>query len=856
MANRVSAVGVFDGKLQKVSLQLPTGWLSRGWRESLAPGVLLSYAPTSMTMSALRMLKRATKESWTCASCLRQQQRIARRCLVTSSTSKGASSAAAIADIDHPASRANPGIHHDDRTLRQIFDSPQVWRDFSAKNKYQYGGRNAGLFQNRYLTRPEGFQDFADVTLQKCKRIVAAVLSYDTVEGYKRVARDLDRLSDLLCRVIDLSDFVRSVHPDARIQDAATRAYASMFEYMNVLNTTTGLNDQLKRAASNPEVYKSWSEEERTVAAILIKDFSKSAIDLEQTKRQAFVDISNEVAEVGNDFVDQMAAEKPTLDLQSSQLKGMDPMLVRQLTRWGTVSLPATSMPATLALRTVEDADTRRDIYMANRTSSSENIQRLEHLLRKRAELANLSGYQSYGHMTLSDKMAKSPEAVTSFLDALAQDNGATVKAEVQELLELKQSDARAGNFPAGLNAWDRDYYTAQLMSSMRSKSRAPDFLSAYFSLGTVMQGLSRLFHRLYGLRLVPRETLPGETWNQDVRRLDVIDDNEGHIAVIYCDLFERAGKSPNPAHFTLRCSRRISDEEMQEAAQISSQPGSLFATAQEAANDGLATNFNPRDGNALYQLPTIALICDFSLPPQSSARPTLLTFRELTTLFHEMGHALHSVCGRTALQNVSGTRCATDFAELPSVLMENFASAPEVLALYARHWETDAPLRPERIRERVEVDRRMQGAEIESQILLGMLDQQYHSALPLTWSREGESTALYHKVWNKYSAVPEPAGTSWQGFFGHLFGYGATYYSYLFDRAIAGKIWRDVFQRHQGGAIDPEAGQLFREELLRHGGGRDGWRCVAGVLRDKSGVLAEGNKGAMEEVGKWGVHD
>ncbi|EMD00125.1 hypothetical protein BAUCODRAFT_63450 [Baudoinia panamericana UAMH 10762] len=805
------------------------------------------------------MLKRWERQAWTCPQCAHRQRKIVKRCLVTSSNAKGAAAAAAaVAEEWQPVSKASSSASHDDRTLRHIFDSPGFWKDFSAKTKYHYGGRQTGLFRNGYLTRPEGFQQFASVTLAKCERIVTAVLSYQTVEELRRVARDLDRLSDLLCRVIDLSDFVRSVHPDRRVQAAASQAYATMFEYMNVLNTTTGLNDQLKKASAVPEIYDSWSEEERTVAAILIKDFSKSAIDLAETDRQAFVDISNEIAQVGNDFVENMAAEKSTLSLESSRLKGMDPLFVRQLTRWGSVQLPTVGMPATLALRYVEDADTRREIYMASRTSSHSNLQRLEQMLKRRAELAKLSGYDSFAQLTLADKMAKTPEAVTSFLDALAKENAPRAREEVQDLLELKRSEARVGNFPAELNAWDRDYYTAQLMSGMRSKTRAPDFLSAYFSLGTVMQGLSRLFHRLYGIRLVPKETLPGETWNPDVRRLDVIDDHEGHIAVIYCDLFERAGKSPNPAHFTLRCSRRISEEEMQEAAELSSQSDSPFATAQEAANDGLATNFNPRDGNALYQLPTIALICDFSLPPQpNSGRPTLLTFRELTTLFHEMGHALHSICGRTALQNVAGTRCATDFAELPSVLMENFASAPEVLALYARHWETDAPLDPTRIKERVELDRRMQGAEIESQVLLGMLDQEYHSARPLTWPEGGigESTKLYHEVWNNYSQVPEPPGTCWQGFFGHLFGYGATYYSYLFDRAIAGKIWRDVFQRSANGAVDPNAGKRFREEVLRHGGGRDGWRCVAGVLGEEGSPLADGERKAMEEVGRWGVH-
>jgi intermediate peptidase len=753
-------------------------------------------------------------------------------------------------------SHRDPPSSHQDRTLRQIFDSQPFWKDFSQASA-STSSKPAGLFQNRYLTKPEGFEHFASVTLAKCKRIVTKVLAYDSVDQYKSIAKDLDRLSDLLCRVIDLCDFVRSTHPKRNMQLAATQAYAQMFEYMNVLNTTTGLNDQLKTALSLPEVTQSWSVEELTVANILARDFAKSAIDLPDVHRQAFVELSNTISEVGPEFVDNMASATPLLNLPSSKLKGMDPLVVRELTRWGSVTLPSLGMPASLALRTVEDADTRRDIYMANRTSAKQNIDRLERLLRQRAELARLSGHDSYAHMALSDKMAKSPEAVVKFLDALAADNAPIVQNEVQEMLDLKKSDARLGNFADQLNPWDRDYYQHRILNSMRSKQRTPDVLSAYFSLGTVMQGLSRLFHNLYGIRLVPKEAQPGETWNNDVRRLDVIDDQEGHVAVIYCDLFERAGKSPNPAHFTLRCSRRILPDELEEAEALRNATGQLFATAQEAATDGLAVNKSRRDNNHIYQLPTIALICDFAIPQAANIkRPALLTFREVQTLFHEMGHALHSICGRTALQNVSGTRCATDFAELPSVLMEHFASAPEVLALYARHWETDAPLDPSRVLARINLDTHSQGTETEAQLLLAMLDQNYHSSLPL--SPSFDSTKTYHDVWNRYSSIPEPAGTCWQGFFGHLYGYGATYYSYLFDRAIAGKIWKDVFRRVGGkGAVDPEAGARFRDEVLRHGGGRDGWHCVAGVLgEEQGGKLAEGGEEAMGMVGKWGVGD
>jgi intermediate peptidase len=306
----------------------------------------------------------------------------------------------------------------------------------------------------------------------------------------------------------------------------------------------------------------------------------------------------------------------------------------------------------------------------------------------------------------------------------------------------------------------------------VRSKQRNSDVLSAYFSLGTVMQGLSRLFERLYGIRLVPHETAPGETWNDDVRRLDVIDENEGHIAVVYCDLFERPDKNPNPAHFTLRCSRHITASEI---ADHISQGHPL-----SSINDGMASSTTP--SGSLYQLPTIVLICDFSVPsPSNATRPVLLSFKETETLFHEMGHALHSILGRTALQNVSGTRCATDFAELPSILMEHFATAPEVLALFARHWETGEQLPYRMVREHVEQVRLLEGSETEAQILLAMLDQEYHSALPLSWSQSQgggfESSKIYHELAERHCVLPDPKQTSWQGFYGHLFGYGATYY-------------------------------------------------------------------------------
>ena len=784
------------------------------------------------------MFKTVIKRPWVCSKCIRQQSQARRRLATAASQYYEARPV--------PVDNAAPGAQHDDRTLRQIFDSPSFWKDFSQSSNYGYNSRSSGLFQNRYLTEPKGFEVFANTSLRKAKGIVEKVLSASSVEDYKHVARDLDRLSDLLCRVIDLSDFVRATHPDPRIQAAATKAYSMMFEYMNVLNTTTGLNKQLDVAMNTPEVAASWSEEEVVVADILKRDFAKSAIDLPRAQRQRFVALSQEISEVGPDFVDYMAPEKEALTFQSSKLKGMDPMLARKYTQWGQITLPTIGGISAAALRSVQDEGARKEIFVASRTSSSKTLERLETLLRKRAELAKLSRYESYSHLTLGDKMAKSPESVNQFLQALSKDNRPLVKLEMAELLKAKMSNPNAAS-PI-LQPWDKDYYMTQILSSVRSRSRNPDFLSAYFSLGTVMQGLSRLFTRLYGIRFVPHETMAGETWNPDVRRIDVISETDGHVAVLYCDLFSRPGKSPNPAHFTLRCSREIANDELAEAA---SSPDQLFATPEESANDGMAFS---KSSGVLKQLPTIALICDFATNNNYANQPSLLSFTEVSTLFHEMGHAIHSILGRTSLQNVSGTRCATDFAELPSVLMEHFAADPSVLALFARHYETDQPLPYEMVAEKLALDKQFEGSDTENQIILSMIDQAYHSSLPLASSFN--STQIYHKLQRAHGVLPaDPPGTSWQGFFGHLFGYGSTYYSYLFDRVLAKRVWQMVFNAGKsGGSVERESGERMKERVLKWGGGRDPWRCLAEVLDD--GRVENGGEKAMSVVGSWGVKE
>lgn len=198
---------------------------------------------------------------------------------------------------------------------------------------------------------------------------------------------------------------------------------------------------------------------------------------------------------------------------------------------------------------------------------------------------------------------------------------------------------------------------------------------------------------------------------------------------------------------------------------------------------------------------------------------------------------------GRTEYQNVSGTRCATDFVELPSILMEHFLNSPLVLSLFDRHGTLAV---------------RQTGASLEdpcrsidtySQILLAMLDQMYHA--PAAVSPDFSSTLTLAKLYEARGLIPYVPGTSWQTQFGHLFGYGATYYSYLFDRAIASRVWRKLFMNDP---LNRDVGETYKSEILRYGGGRDPWTMIGSLL--SSPELSGGDAKAMAEVGGWKIED
>ena len=392
------------------------------------------------------MYRIISRRPWTCRRCLLRLRSVESR--RTGQTGSSYSSYATPSrEQNHTVSQSTSAQRHDDSTLRRIFDSRPFWREFSQR-RWAISPKRQGLLQNQYLTDPEGFRQFAQETLQKCQRVVAKVLAANTLDDFRVMVRDLDRLSDLLCRVVDVSDFMRANHPERVWQEAATQAFALMFEYMNVLNTTPQLNELLKKAAADPEVTAHWSEEEKAAAQALLRDFANSAIDLPPEDRRKFVRLSSEISQLGPAFATGGEPETRELVFDKNQLRGLDPTVVKDLTKWLRVNVPMAGPVPRMALGSVHDEQTRKEIYVAHRTASRQQLLRLEQLLQKRAELAKLTGSESYAQMTLKDKMAKNPEAVVHFLTSLnasSFDNSSSTFPRLLALRDVRKCTTASG---------------------------------------------------------------------------------------------------------------------------------------------------------------------------------------------------------------------------------------------------------------------------------------------------------------------------------------------------------------------------------------------------------------------------
>ncbi len=396
---------------------------------------------------------------------------------------------------------------------------------------------------------------------------------------------------------------------------------------------------------------------------------------------------------------------------------------------------------------------------------NSDNVKRIVTLKDKRAKLL---GYTNHAEYTLERRMAKSPEAVLSFLSKMRD---AYKPAAVKELAEL-QDFAKTQGLTEELQPWDVGYYSEKL-KQQRFKFSSED-LRPYFPLDPVLSGCFEHFSKLFGLQFT--ENTAYETWHEDVKSFDLTDTDGKFIGTLYADFFPRTGKKQG-----------------------------AWKTAYR--NQGL---FN---GN--IERPVIAIVCNFTKP--TTDKPSLLTHGEVTTLFHEMGHAIHALLSDVKYSSHAGTSVLWDFVELPSQVQENWCYEKETLDIFASHYETGAKIPADLIEKLQAAKNFMGGFGGLRQTNFGFLDMAWHTCDPSTISDIGEFEDNATKGVSLFPRLAGPMSSS----FSHIFagGYSAGYYSYKWAEVLDA----DTFEAFlENGLYDEKTARSYKDEILSRGGSED----------------------------------
>ena len=412
-----------------------------------------------------------------------------------------------------------------------------------------------------------------------------------------------------------------------------------------------------------------------------------------------------------------------------------------------------------------------------------------------RYERARLLGYDTHAHFVLEERMAKSPETVREFLDGLLEKALPAARRELEELREFAQKRDSVSQ----LEKWDSTFYSEKLKQEKFALDE--EELKPYFELNNVLQGMFRLTGNLFGLRFEEDPAL--DTYHKEVRAFRVYDETS-LIALFYADFHPRPGKRAG----------------------------------------AWMTSYKPQfRKSGRNERPHVSIVCNFTRPTDRT--PSLLTFTEVTTLFHEFGHALHGMLADSTYPGLSGTSVYWDFVELPSQIMENWCYQPEALSIFARHYK-DGSVIPQELVERIRASSNfLEGMATVRQLSFGLLDMAWHGRDPKDIS---DVKAYETEAFTPTRLFPDHHETCMSTSFSHIFqgGYSAGYYSYKWAEVLDA----DAFAYFkEEGIFNREVARSFRDHILSRGGTEDpmelyvrfrGREPELEALLERAGLLTE----------------
>ena len=525
----------------------------------------------------------------------------------------------------------------------------------------------------------------------------------------------------------------------------------------------------------------SLTAEQSTLLEKTYKSFVRNGAQLGEADAEALREIDQELAQLSLQFGEHVLAETNRflhLVDQKSELEGLPQgaleaaaQLAEEKGHAGNWAF-SLDYPSYIPVMTyAKNRDLRKTLFMAFNTKCAkgdelDNQDIIKQLVSLRHRRAKLLGYESHSHFTLEERMAKSPGTVFEFLNSLLEKAKPKAKLDVQEVAEL----AKKLDQLEVLEKWDFAYYSELLKKEKYAFDE--EELRPYFSLENVISGVFATASRLFGLRFVPNSEIP--VYHPEVTAYEVYDRENQFLSVFYADFFPRPGKR-NGAWMT-----------------------SYRGQYKESGTD---------------HRPHISIVCNFTKPTKSS--PSLLTFNEVTTLFHEFGHALHGMLARGVYESLSGTSVFWDFVELPSQIFENWCYEKDCLDLFARHYQTGEPIPAALVEKIKKAANFQQGYMTLRQLSFALLDMAYHSQDP---SQIEDIKTFEKEVLKATELLPSIETTRISTSFSHIFqgGYASGYYSYKWAEVLDADAF-ELFQ--EKGVFDSHTAISFEKNILSAGG-------------------------------------
>ena len=591
---------------------------------------------------------------------------------------------------------------------------------------------------------------------------------------FENTIEKLEKCGQLIGRNTSLLFNLNSAETSEALQKTTQQASPLLTNFQNDIRLNDALFKRIQSVYLN-EDRNALTTEQTTLLEKEYKSFVRNGANLNSESKEKLRIIDTELSQLSLTFGEHVLADTQAFQLhieREEDLKGLPPTVIemaaeeaqsREKSGWVfTLDYPSYVPFMTYA----ENRTLRKKLCLAfgqrgfqdNPQNNSEIILKIVQLRKKRAQLL---GYKSHAAFVLEERMAQSEETVKKFLDTLSE----KAKPAAEKEWETMKKFAAVNFNLEQLEKWDTAFVSEKLKQAELDLDEQQ--LKPYFPLDKVLEGLFEIVNKLYGIQL--KETTQVESYHPEVKVFEVHKNNNFH-ALLYTDFFPRQGKR----------------------------------------NGAWMTSYRSQNKN---QRPHVSIVCNFSKPTQN--QPSLLTFQEVTTLFHEFGHALHGILANTTYSSLSGTSVFWDFVELPSQIMENWCYQPEALTLYARHFETREVIPKVLIEKIKKAAHFQQGMQTLRQLSFGYLDLSFHNqkANQIENIKAHEKNEISHLQFTQ--DTPENCMST---AFSHIFqgGYAAGYYSYKWAEVLDA----DAFELFlENGIFDPKTATSFLDNILSKGG-------------------------------------